>query len=177
MKALSPQEILELDHNASLWLRGVKIASKADSRFMRFLGWLLKPICPTFMTDYFTTIGDTIYTPDGSSPPIAVLHHESIHIYDHHRVGNIPFMLSYLFALPAIWTYRAHWESRAYTLSILYWIKEGIDPEIKREMLLKQFTGPAYFFMCPFKSEVDAWITETIANAREALYRQELLRL
>ena len=66
----------------------VKLVNKKDSKFMRFLGFVLKPFTPDFMTRFFTTIrlpfGEpSIYYPDGLEPmryEHTVLEHELMHV-------------------------------------------------------------------------------------------------
>ena len=89
---------------------------------MRFLGWILKPINPDFMTSYWTTIGETIYYPTSVNIPewhTGIIEHEKVHIAQW-RVYGLWFWFSYLF-LPipfglAWWRYA--WEREAYLVDI-----------------------------------------------------------
>ena len=55
------------------------------------------------MTNYYTTIGDTVYVPDEliktTSPEnlLRVIVHEGVHVYDSHKLSNPLFKFLYLF--------------------------------------------------------------------------------
>lgn len=87
---------------AKKYFPDLKIKYKNESWIMRFISKLL--ISDNgFMTQYTTTIGDTIYFPSQKfikCHPISssvVLLHDLVHLHDQKRVGKIPFTLSYLF--------------------------------------------------------------------------------
>lgn len=101
------------------------IKRKETSTFMKFLFEisLMRLWNKNFMTNYITTIGNTIYwpmdrrdeSPVGSSQSdFDVLAHEYMHIFDRQRLGTLVYTLSYLFpqwlallslgAIGAIWT-------------------------------------------------------------------------
>jgi len=83
---------------------GFKIRNKGSSLLMKIIAVLLYPFNQKFMTDYTTTIGKTVYFPDGyvnEQPGAAArtLAHEGQHLIDGN--GNQPwFSLSYLFPVP-----------------------------------------------------------------------------
>jgi beta-lactamase regulating signal transducer with metallopeptidase domain len=66
----------------------VKVLRKSKSWLMRAIGFILKPFNPTFMEQYITTIGATIYVPDdfltsfGEMEILDVLAHETQHVID-----------------------------------------------------------------------------------------------
>lgn len=106
---------------------GVKVKLKSESKFMKFLGWLLKPINPKFMTSFWTTLFTTVYAP--SSFKIeneaeyknvkSILEHEKIHV-DDFKKHHIWFILTYFFP-PFIFAYgRFYWERKAYLPELLY---------------------------------------------------------
>lgn len=77
-----------------------KIVYKTDSALMRFLGKLMF-FNKSFMTDFTTTLGHTIYL---TNPQYAKLHpvtlkvtiaHELVHIRDYQRLGGFLFVLMY----------------------------------------------------------------------------------
>jgi hypothetical protein len=80
----------------------VSIGYKDQSTLMRVLGKLAF-FSPDFMTQYVTTIGNTIYFPSAtylSAHPVTtevVLLHELTHIHDSQKYGQWPFFLAYLF--------------------------------------------------------------------------------
>jgi len=75
---------------------------------------------PSFMSNYITTIGNTIYIPNQNyitSRPVSaavVFMHEVVHLYDHRRLGTFWFQLSYvmpqIFALPALLLFLLSWK-------------------------------------------------------------------
>ncbi|MHC4343013.1 MAG: hypothetical protein ACYSX0_22715, partial [Planctomycetota bacterium] len=81
---------------------------KESSRLHRFLGWL--PFTPSsYMSRYFTTIGDTIAVPTRYSEQhiaadpqafvvkhFTLMEHEGIHILRRERVGSPWYELAYL---------------------------------------------------------------------------------
>lgn len=78
-----------------------KIVRKADSWLMKTIGFFLKPFNPEFMSTYITTLGRTIYVPDGfydddEMQTLSVLAHETQHIIDYQN-SPVLFSLSYLF--------------------------------------------------------------------------------
>lgn len=86
---------------------------------MKFLGFLLF-FNKSFMTDYTTTIGNTVYIPTENYiklRPISgavVFLHELVHLYDHKKIGSFWFQLSYMmpqiFALPALLLFLISWK-------------------------------------------------------------------
>lgn len=84
---------------------------KTDSKLMRFLGRL--PFVPSsFMTDFWTTIGHTIYTPssldhdsDYGKPTWESRHeqtikHENVHVCQYETLGLVLFFVMYLGPAP-----------------------------------------------------------------------------
>lgn len=79
----------------------LQIKYKNESRFMKFVGMLLF-FNKTFMTNYTTTIGSTIYFPDSKyleSNPVSgavTLLHELVHVYDSMKYTRFLFSILYL---------------------------------------------------------------------------------
>jgi len=109
----------ELLTAAQKYFPSLQIKYKNQSAFMKFLGFLLF-FNKSFMTDYTTTIGDTVYIPTENYiklRPISgavVFLHELVHLYDHKRIGSFWFQLSYMmpqiFALPALLLFLISWK-------------------------------------------------------------------
>lgn len=141
------------------------IVNKSESRFMRFLSRLLF-FNKAFMTGYVTTIGRTIYCPDGQISDATRLH-ELQHVADYRKYGPW-FVLSYLLLLPLGITMRAFWERRAYAITIREVMKSNEDyarsPEFK-EHLVRCFTGPDYLYMDLRRKSVERWI-DSVLNER-----------
>lgn len=80
----------------------LQIKYKNESWLMRLISKLFF-FSPGFMTEYTTTIGDTIYFPSEKFiklHPVSssvVLLHELVHLHDQKKIGKIPFVVSYLF--------------------------------------------------------------------------------
>ena len=82
------------------------IRKKSSSFFMKSISTCLKVISfgkmDSFMEDFITTIGNTVYVPDNwdsksASTKIISLRHERIHMRQTKRIGRIKFSLLYLF--------------------------------------------------------------------------------
>ena len=77
-----------------------KIVYKTDSRLMRCLGWLMF-FNKSFMTDFTTTLGHTIYLTNqqyAKLHPVTVkvtIAHELVHVKDYERLGGLLFVLLY----------------------------------------------------------------------------------
>ena len=95
----------ELTAAAQTYFPTLKIAYKDQSSFIKLIGALLF-FNPGFMTDYITTIGDTVYFPSEksvTSDPIdasLVLLHECVHMSDEKKWTKLLFAFTYL--LPQI---------------------------------------------------------------------------
>lgn len=80
----------------------LQIKYKNQSLLMKALGKLMF-FNRGFMTEYTTTIGNTIYFPSEKFIKIhpvsslIILLHELVHLHDQKKVGKIPFVISYLF--------------------------------------------------------------------------------
>lgn len=92
------QSVLDVVHK---YFPDVQINFKNQSTFMRVLSKILF-FTPSFMTDYTTTIGDTVYYPSSSfvnghpaSASIIFLH-EIVHINDEKTISKPLFSLLYL---------------------------------------------------------------------------------
>lgn len=69
-----------------------------------------------FAHENYTTVGHTIYFPEGSPPSEDVIRHEEVHERQWMEVGFLKFYFLYLFCLPVLWNpWRKKWELEAYT--------------------------------------------------------------
>lgn len=86
---------------------GVTVAFKDESKFMKFLGFLLF-FNKKFMATYSTTIGSTVYFPSrewlkkNTGSAAVVMAHELQHVKDSKDWGMLTFVLMYL--SPQIWS-------------------------------------------------------------------------
>lgn len=118
--------------------------------------------CPEFMSRYTTVIISAVYMPREffhSDEGYRVLRHERVHMRDCWGSGVLPFVLSYLLMLPAVFTLRAHWEMRGYAETMRVELEETGDiADETLDFIQEQFTGPAYLWMCPFPGYVRRWL-------------------
>lgn len=142
------------------------VVDKSKSKFMAVLGKILF-FNPDFMTRYVTTIGRTIYCPNGKISP-TTLEHELQHVRDYDRWGLL-FALSYLLALPTGWTMRAYWERKAYAITIRKAFAEDparVESPEYRAWIVRIFTGPDYFWMSWSKKSVEKWFDNVVAEVK-----------
>lgn len=106
------------------------------------------------------------------SEPLAymVATHEYRHLLDMKK-HPIWFPLSYLIILPVGITFRAYWEIRGYTASMLavYEIY-GQIPEEYIDTLVGHFTSANYLWMLPFPS----WVRRILERKRDAILKGEI---
>jgi hypothetical protein len=178
------EKILELGRKKY----GLDIKFKDKSLLMRALGKALF-FNPNFMTNYTTVIGKTVYFPSqknmesrGELAAVTIAH-ELVHIADAKEAGMALFTYNYLFPqvialfslfvifssqlwllallflLPLPAPLRTYYELRGYAVTdAVYYKLTGKFTDI--DWLVKQFTSPSYFFMCPFEGYVRTKIQE-----------------
>jgi len=94
----------QLVTKAQTYFPTLQVKYKDQDPLMQFLGKVMF-FDPTFMTNYLTTIGNTVYIPsqqyvaDNPQATCDVFIHECTHMYDEKRLGKIPYALAYLFPL------------------------------------------------------------------------------
>jgi hypothetical protein len=134
----------------------------------------------TYLSQYVTTLGHTIYVPDdfdGWHPDHAwqVLRHELVHVRPFERLGWVGMILVYgFFPLPAFLAWgraRLEWEAYRETLRAVA-ESEGIaaarDPALHRHIVAR-FTGPDYGWMWPFPRSVQRWIDAALDEIEREL--------
>ena len=158
--------------------RPIRIVSKRDAPLQRTIDRVLRVITfggqSTYLTDYVTTLGHTIYVPE-SWPRWApgrrweVLRHEAVHVAQFERLGWVLMTLVYLFLpFPVVFAYgRAplEWEASAETNPCTVDL-EGLEAAKNaafHEEIVRRFTGPDYAWMWPFERQVRRWIDEEIS--------------
>lgn len=75
------------------------VRPKGESALMGFIGAILF-FNPSFMTNYTTTLGSTVYFPDNYAPSddaARTLAHEGWHVHQAKHIGRIRFSLAYMF--------------------------------------------------------------------------------
>jgi len=134
----------------------------------------------TYLSSYVTTLGHTIYVPDGfdewpEESRYEVLRHELVHVQQFERHGWFLMILIYgIFPLPLGLAYgraRLEWEAYAETLRAVAEV-EGIRaaraPKL-RDMIVRRFTGPDYGWMWPFPRVIKRWIAEELDRIESAM--------
>ena len=129
----------------------------------------------TYLSQYVTTLGHTIYVPEdfGDREPDRawqVLRHELVHVRQFERYGWLGMILIYgFFPLPAFLAWgraRLEWEAYRETLRAVA-ESEGMaaarDPALHR-MIVERFTGPDYGWMWPFPRTVQGWIDAALVD-------------
>jgi hypothetical protein len=129
----------------------------------------------TYLSQYVTTLGHTIYVPDdfdawSPANAIEILRHEAVHVAQFERYGWIGMVLLYgILPLPmglAWFRARLEWEAYEETLWAVAEI-EGFDaarsPDL-RAKIVRRFTGPDYGWMWPFPRMIHRWFDKTLAE-------------
>lgn len=151
-----------------------KLLRKEDSLLMKIIHVFL--LCITFgmqrrfMTDFVTTIGNTIYVPKGwdgweETMRLIVLRHERVHMDQRRHYGPLLYSFIYLaWPFPLFLAYgRAVLEREAYRESMVaeYEYAKGkravLYLDAYKEWYISNFTGSAYAWMWPFRSQVEKW--------------------
>lgn len=162
-------------------LHPFKIRFKDESPMMQVLNLFVMGFCPTFLSEYTTVIGNTIYFPNRhfieARPESAmrIMAHEAVHVMDMGKWSPFLFSLSYifpqilalgvfsfpwlgfwalgflLFLLPIPAPFRAHFEARAYAIDVL-----TASSDKHKETLYhaaSHFSSWNYFKMYPYPEE------------------------
>jgi len=167
-----------LESLISQLIPGFSIESKKESTLCRFYSKILF-FNKSFMTEYVTTLYPKIFVPelpwreDDDLEATVILAHEFVHLYDRKRMWlwfNLLYLSPQVLALFAVATFwspinilwlvclapmpslgRAWLEYRGYraTLASVYWLT---GKKVELDWLLLQFSGPAYYWMFPFKN-------------------------
>lgn len=134
----------------------------------------------SYLTSYVTTLGHTIYVPDGfdrwpAAHRYEILRHELVHVRQFERFGWIGMILIYgVLPLPMGLSYgraRLEWEAYAETLRAVAeteGMRAARSPEL-RDMIVRRFTGPDYGWMWPFPRAVRRWIAEELDRIEASL--------
>ena len=159
-----------------------KVETKKDSLLMLLIDGFLFVITfgrqGTFMTEYVTTIGCTVYVPprwfkENYVSRMIVLRHERVHMRQR-RLFTMPlFSFMYLlFPLPCGLAYcRAMFEMEAYEETIKATVElfsDGADRVLDdkfKAKILSNFMGPGYFWMWPFRERLERWYAFAVSQA------------
>lgn len=154
-----------------------KVVFKADSTLMKLFDVGLRIITfnqmNVFMTDFVTTIGETMYVPgswddrDDTSKAVT-LRHEAIHVRQKDRYGSLLYMLRYTFwPLPILWAKgRRDIEQEAYAETLKAWSDYDAEYVILdatfRAKVINQFMSANYFWTWPWRDSVARWYDDTV---------------
>ncbi|MBL8683780.1 MAG: hypothetical protein JNK05_31700 [Myxococcales bacterium] len=163
---------------------GVTVVRKRDVPLQRWIDRALRVVTfgamRAYLTDYVTTIGRTIYLPEGweSVAPgrrWETLEHELVHVRQFERYGLVGMAILYLLLpLPmGLAWFRARLEWEAYRVSLrcvaeLEGIDAARDPAF-REEIVRRFSGPDYGYMWPFAASVRRWIESELDAIERSL--------
>jgi hypothetical protein len=158
---------------AELEADGVRLVRKSRAWHQRAIAALLWPINRRYLDGYVTTIGRTIYLPDGWSrrpegDRWATLRHERVHVAQFRRYGLVPMAIAYLLLpLPfgLAWC-RMRLEREAYEETVRCHFADGgrAATDAIRAHVIAQFTGGAYGFMWPFRRTLERWYDGFVAS-------------
>jgi hypothetical protein len=158
---------------------GFRIIDKAESRFSRLIDLALKILTfggqREYLTHYHTVIGNTLYVPESwpSTSDIdraILLRHERVHLRQRRRLG-MPLM-TFLYLVPffpfglAYGRARLEWEAYTETLRATAELRgaQALRASELREKIVSRFTGGAYGWMWPFRSQVNRWFDAVVAE-------------
>jgi hypothetical protein len=157
----------------------LRLVDKAGDPFSRAIDRALRVVTfggqREFLTRYVTTIGRTIYLPEGwrrrtPESRYVTLRHEAVHLRQFRRLGLVPTAVLYLlpiFPLGLAWgRARLEWEAYAETLRAtaeVHGLEAARDPKL-HAYVKRQFTGPAYGWMWPFERSVQGWIDRLLTE-------------
>lgn len=161
----------EFPRYSTLWKKNIPLMRVIDV----FLKVITLGMMSTFMTGYITTIGFTVYLPEQwasmtDEARTIVLRHERVHMRQRVKYGSVLFSFLYLFfPLPFVCAYfRMKFEQEAYAESMLAIVEiqgnlgvRWINSSTYEEETIRQFTGPAYFWMWPFRGRIVRWLHDT----------------
>lgn len=154
-----------------------RVIYKRDSLGQKLIGGLLAVITlggqRHYVTDYHTTIGDTVYLAEcwddmSDAERYILMCHERVHLEQFRRYSFLGMSLLYLFVFfPfGLAYFRCRFEQEAYAVTIrerarVYGVQAVTDPQFKA-YVIEQFVGPSYGWMWPFYKSVEKWYQKTI---------------
>lgn len=153
------------------------IIDKHDDGLSRWIDRALRVVTlggqDRYLSHYHTVIGDRLYVPESwprssAVDKIITLRHERVHLRQRRRYTLPGLAFIYLlWPVPVGLAYgraRLEWEAYRETLVATYELRGGaalLDPGL-RERIVRQFTGPAYGWMWPFRKQVERWYDDFV---------------
>src|SRR5271165_1591717 len=135
-------------------LSNVKIVEKNSSFIMKLIAHLMFWQTKSFMEEYCTTWGNTIYVPSFSfvETNAPLLLHEVVHTIDYNKNK---LLYVFLYALPFPFLFRANYEKRGYLTQVYARIKTipNYDPKADWKRIVDTyFHSSVYLWMNPFQN-------------------------
>ncbi|MGK0360509.1 MAG: hypothetical protein ACI9U2_002822 [Bradymonadia bacterium] len=170
--AVDAADLAALEAHLRACMPRFRVCYKDESRLQRLIGRLIWPFNRTYCTQYTTVMFGRVYFPNrdwcarwGPEALYGILRHEAVHLSDMRRFAGL-FQLSYLFALPSVFTMRAVWEWRGYleTMRVEAELHGYISDSLITH-IAQRFTGSDYLYMCPFPG----FVRRRLLKARERL--------
>ena len=158
---------------------GLRLVPKKDVWHQRWAGALLRIATlgrmSSYMSHYTTVLLRTIYVPTGwetksDDEKYITLRHEAVHLRQFRRYTLPGMALLYvLLPLPlGLAWFRARFEREAYEESIRacaeVWGADAPAQARYRANVIRQFVGPAYGWMWPFRRALERWYDGVLAS-------------
>ena len=159
-----------------------EIIEKEKSVLMKFIDTALKIITfgqmKLFMTGFITVLGNKVYVPSSwkdatVTSKAEVIRHERVHMRQSKKYGRVLFSILYLlvpFPL-GIAYFRKKFEQEAYEESFRaiyeYHGEKAFTPALK-EGMIAHFTTAQYFWMWPFRKNLETWYDAAIEKAKSS---------
>lgn len=149
-----------------------RIVNKEASGWMRAMDFCLLVLScgltSGFMTRFVTTIGYTVFVPEGWADrdyleKAKTIRHERVHMRQRKRMGSLRYSLTYLFwPLPVVFAAgRRDLEQEAYAetlrAEVEYYGPSALKDQELRAKIIKHFMSAQYFWMWPFRKSIEAW--------------------
>lgn len=156
-----------------------RVVCKDESRLQRAIHYALLAVTlggmRSYLGGYQTTIGATVYVTRDWERRDAIeryvtMRHERVHMRQFRRYGLVGMALLYvLLPLPmGLSWFRARFEMEAYEETMraaasVYGRAHVCEPRF-RNHIVRQFLGPSYGWMWPFRRAVEAWYDRMVAG-------------
>ncbi len=161
-----------------------RIVEKSTSPLSHAIAWGLRFVTlgqqRSYLSVYYTVIGDTLYVPPGWSvlrgvDRVILLRHERVHLRQRRRWTTLGMAFIYLIPLlPLGLAYgraRLEWEAYMETLlatAELHGLDAALAPDLRRQ-IVRRFTGPDYGWMWPFPRVVERWYDSALVEIENRL--------
>jgi hypothetical protein len=127
----------------------------------------------TYLTQYHTVLFGKLWVPDswetmGDVDRYILLRHERVHLRQRKKMGDLTMGFVYLVPFfPIGLAYgraRIEWEAYTETIRATAEVRGLPSAKLLRKHIVDRFVGPDYGWMWPFRSAVERWFDEVIAD-------------